>query len=65
MTTNNNTQPPAFDQPKARIYVTGSNEWREYDTYPPPAMAEKWLYLHSRGNANTLSGDGRLSWKKP
>ncbi|MBW2370646.1 MAG: CocE/NonD family hydrolase, partial [Deltaproteobacteria bacterium] len=56
---------PAFDQPTARIYVTGRNEWREYDQYPPKAMGEKRLYLHSRGNANTLNGDGRLSWEVP
>jgi len=56
---------PAFDQPTARIYVTGSNEWREYETYPPREMTKKSLYLHSQGNAKTLNGDGLLSWKMP
>jgi len=56
---------PEYDQATARIDVTGRNEWREYETYPPPAMVEKRLYLHSRGNANTLNGDGRLSWEAP
>lgn len=49
-----------FDQPKASVYVTGANEWREFDAYPPRQAGELRLYLDSAGSANSLNGDGRL-----
>lgn len=54
-----------FEHPRARVYMTGLNEWRSYDQYPPPGLKEKRLYLHSDGNANSLSGDGSLSFDAP
>ncbi|MBI4541084.1 MAG: CocE/NonD family hydrolase [Gemmatimonadetes bacterium] len=56
---------PAFDFPRARVYVSGSNVWRSLDDYPPPQMVYRKLYLHSGGAANTLAGDGTLSWEAP
>ncbi|MFC2166021.1 CocE/NonD family hydrolase [Acidobacteriota bacterium] len=56
---------PDFDHPRARIYSTGLNRWREFDEYPPSEMRFKNLYFHSEGSANTLLGDGTLSWKTP
>jgi uncharacterized protein len=53
-----------FDFPYARIYVTGSNKWRDFDVYPPRESTERRLYFHSDGEANSLYGDGRLSWSK-
>jgi len=32
--------------PEATIFVTGSNEWRSYDTWPPKNITEKNLYFH-------------------
>jgi len=52
-----------YDRPKSRLYITGANEWREYDAYPPREAKEKRFYLHSDGNANTLDGDGSLDVK--
>jgi uncharacterized protein len=54
-----------FDFPRARVYVTGSNKWRDFDEYPPAAAQTRQLYLHSGGKANTLGGDGTLSWEAP
>jgi len=54
-----------FDQPRARIYVTGSNVWKSFDAYPPASVTPKKLYLSSGGRANSLFGDGRLSWDAP
>jgi uncharacterized protein len=54
-----------FDFPRARVYVTGSNKWRDFDEYPPTAAQTKQLYFHSGGKANTLGGDGHLSWDTP
>jgi len=42
-----------------------SIEWQEHETYPPKDMAQKRLYMHSQGNANTLNSDGLLSWDAP
>ena len=53
------------DFPRARIYVTGSNTWLEEPEYPPAAVEYERLYFHSGGRANTLAGDGRLSWNAP
>ena len=54
-----------FDQPKVRVYITGSNTWREYDQYPPPQIQLQSLYFHSSGKANTVAGDGGLTWTSP
>jgi putative CocE/NonD family hydrolase len=56
---------PKFDFPRARIYVTGANKWRDEDEYPPAAAQTRPLYLHSGGKANTFAGDGKLSWSAP
>ena len=51
--------------PMVRIFVTGANEWRDYDAWPlAGTVAESW-YLHSAGRANSLSGDGTLSPQAP
>ena len=54
-------QPGKYDFPAARLYITGSNKWRDFDVYPP-TEAKTWrLYLSSGGHANSLAGDGRLA----
>lgn len=52
----------AFDRPKVRVFVTGSNVWKDFDAYPVAAK-ETRLYLDSAGKANTAAGDGALAWK--
>jgi putative CocE/NonD family hydrolase len=56
---------PAPEWPRARLYFTGSNVWRSFDEYPPRQATERPLYLTSGGRANTLSGNGKLSWDAP
>ena len=51
-----------FDFPRARVYVMGSNTWRDLDAYPPQDTEPRSLYLTSGGSANGFSGDGRLAW---
>ncbi len=55
----------SYDQPRVRVYITGSNIWREFDEYPPKTTERKNFYFHSKGKANTLLGDGSLAWKLP
>jgi putative CocE/NonD family hydrolase len=40
------------DFPEAMIFITGSNEWREFKTWPPENIVEKKLYFQP---ASTLS----------
>ncbi len=54
-----------FTAPRARIYLTGIDQWRDLTDYPPPEAAVRRLYLHSAGHANTFSGDGTLDWTRP
>ncbi|HKP28644.1 MAG TPA: CocE/NonD family hydrolase [Gemmatimonadales bacterium] len=56
---------PSYDKPRARVFVTGSNRWREFPSYPVPGAEERSLYLHSGGRANSRGGDGTLSWTAP
>jgi putative CocE/NonD family hydrolase len=54
-----------LDEPPARIFVTGPDQWRTYEAWPPPETVTTPIYLHSGGRANTLSGDGTLSFDDP
>jgi putative CocE/NonD family hydrolase len=56
---------PKFDFPRAKVYVTGTNKWRDETEYPPAAAQTRSLYFHSGGRANSLGGDGRLAWDAP
>jgi putative CocE/NonD family hydrolase len=38
-----------FDMPKAYVFETGTNQWREYKNWPPAGAQEKSLYLHAGG----------------
>jgi putative CocE/NonD family hydrolase len=35
--------------PEALVFITGSNEWRFYDNWPPQEAEEKNLYFHPNG----------------
>src|SRR5690606_6083389 len=52
-------------EPKARIFAMGANEWRSEDGWPPKRTSEKRVYLHSSGDAQSLSGGGSLSDQPP
>ncbi|KMY48989.1 CocE/NonD family hydrolase [Peribacillus loiseleuriae] len=44
-----------------KIFVMGTNTWREEDAWPLPQTKYVPYYFHSKGKANTRFGDGRLS----
>jgi uncharacterized protein len=48
-----------------KLFVLGKNQWR--DEYEWPLKRTKYVkyYLHSQGNANSLSGNGYLSTEMP
>jgi putative CocE/NonD family hydrolase len=44
-----------------RLFVMGSNIWRNAEEWPLPETRYVPYYFHSEGNANTLTGDGYRS----
>lgn len=44
------------DIAEANIFITGSNEWRKFDQWPPAAKSDKVLYM---------GADGSLGWTPP
>ena len=38
-----------MDLPKATIFITGSNEWKKFNKWPPENTTEKTLYFHANG----------------
>lgn len=54
-----------MDEPKVKIFVMGINKWREAETWPLPNTKYTPYYIHSKGNANSLFGDGLLNTEKP
>jgi putative CocE/NonD family hydrolase len=48
-----------------KLFVMGSNQWREEEDWPLPDTQYRSYYLHSAGHANTLNGNGMLSLEQP
>ena len=53
------------DEPTVKVFVMGSNRWRESDEWPIPGTQYTSYYLHSGGKANSLLGDGGLDTTAP
>jgi hypothetical protein len=54
-----------MDEKPVRVFVMGENVWRYEDDWPLARAQETRYYLHSRGKANSLNGDGALSTETP
>lgn len=52
-------------EPSARIFVMGENRWVDESEWPIARTQWVKYYLHSRGRANSLFGDGSLSTALP
>ena len=50
--------------PEVKIFVMGVNTWREENEWPLRRTVFKPFYLKSLGKANTIQGDGKLSFNK-
>ncbi len=48
-----------------KIFVMGTNQWREEDDWPLVRAHNTKYFLHSAGKANSLRGDGALSTVAP
>jgi putative CocE/NonD family hydrolase len=48
-----------------RLFTMGINQWRDEKEWPIPGTDFRRFYLHSRGRANGVGGDGALSTEHP
>lgn len=53
------------DQPPLKIFMMGENKWRDEQAWPPQNAKLVPYYFHSKGRANTRTGDGALSSVAP
>ena len=51
--------------PPVRLFIMGSNTWRDEADWPVPGTRFTELFLHSGGSANSRFGDGRLTEEPP
>jgi putative CocE/NonD family hydrolase len=54
-----------LEEPLVQLYTMNSKNWLKAETYPLPQTKFTKLYLSSFKGANTLKGDGKLTWKRP
>ena len=52
---------PLLSKPPVRIFVMGTNQWRDEAEWPPKGTRMVKFYLDSTGHANSLNGDGTLT----
>ena len=53
------------DEKPVQLFVLNRNEWIGADAWPLPETQYTDLFLSSEGNANTVHGDGTLSFDQP
>jgi len=56
---------PLPEGPPIRLFVMGPNHWRDENEWPLARTRYQPFYLHSAGDARSLSGDGGLSPEAP
>ncbi|MBZ5524171.1 MAG: CocE/NonD family hydrolase [Acidobacteriia bacterium] len=52
-------------EPLVSVFVMGANKWLHGATYPLEVTRFQKLYLASGGKANTVNGDGKLTFDAP
>lgn len=53
------------ERPSIKYWVNGRNAWRYTENWPPENIQIKKLYIHSEGWANSINGNGALSFDEP
>jgi putative CocE/NonD family hydrolase len=54
-----------MEEPPVRLFVMGTNQWRDEYEWPLARTRYTPCYLRSRGWANSVLGDGTLSFEPP
>jgi hypothetical protein len=52
----------APDLPEADIFITGANEWRAFDTWPPRNVTQQNLYFQPAGGLSFTAPTGKSSF---
>ena len=55
----------SFPGPAVTYFSMGDLKWHEAGSWPPEEAVERTFFLGSRGNANSIFGDGMLSAEEP
>ena len=55
----------AAQERPVKLFTMGRNVWREENEYPLARTQYRNMYFGGEGKANSLRGDGRLSWDTP
>ena len=50
--------------PRVQYYTMGINKWQQSETWPPKDVTYQTYFLGSKGNAQTMYGNGTLSLSK-
>ena len=50
--------------PRVQYYTMGINKWQHSETWPPKGVTYQTYFLGSKGNAQTMYGNGTLSLSK-
>ena len=53
------------DEAPIRLFIMGSNQWRDEHEWPLARTEWRKWYLHSEGNANSVMGNGLLTTNTP
>ncbi|MFX0033757.1 MAG: CocE/NonD family hydrolase [Candidatus Hodarchaeota archaeon] len=56
---------PEIDKPSIKYWVMGKNIWKYTERWPPDGVKYQKIYIHSQGHANSVKGNGFLSFDKP
>lgn len=51
-----------FNPAEANIFITGSNEWKKFNTWPPADVETKNLYLHPNGKLAFAPAENNGGW---
>ena len=54
-----------IDLPVVRYFTMGRNTWHTSSAWPPSGVQWQRFFLHSRGKANSLAGNGLLTRDEP
>ena len=54
-----------LNRPKVQMFLMGASRWKTYSSWPVPDAKMTRFYLHSGGRANSLRGNGTLTFSAP
>lgn len=54
-----------IELPALLYFTMGENKWHTAEEWPLPGTEQQRFFLHSKGHANTINGDGVLSRNEP